>query len=149
MEQSSNIATDPLCTIPRVGSSVSDVVHWFNIKVIGERREVVEYLSWSGLVWELRLKYDWYFKYRAALLQVKYPKFEIQTTWGNEPAGGKTLEKIRKDKISGKKATITKHKNSLKKVKDNWASLFPIEDDPDYQRAIEKIGRLEIELQSL
>lgn len=60
-----------------------------------------------------------------------------------------TLEKIRKDKIRGKKATITKHKNSLKKAKDNWASLFPIEDDPDYQRAIEKIGRLEIELQSL
>jgi len=83
------------------------------------------------------------------LLQVKYPKFEVQATWGNEPAQGKTLEKIRKDKISGKKATITKHKNSLKKAKDNWASLFPIEDDPDYQRSIEKIGRLEIELQSL
>ncbi len=139
----------PLCTIPRAGSSVSDVVHWFNIKVIGERREVVEYLSWSGLVWELRLKYDWYFKYRAALLQVKYPRFEVQTAWGNEPAAGKTLEKIRRDKISGKKATITKHKNSLKKAKDNWVSLFPIEDDPVYQRAVEKIDRLEFELQSL
>lgn len=126
-----------------------DVVHWFNIKVLNQKREVVEFLSWSGLKWELRLKYDWYFKYRAALLQVKYPKFEVQTFWGNEPAKGKTLEDIRKNKIRAKKSKITEYKNKLKKAEASWSSLFPIEDDIDYQKAVKKIERLESELQCI
>ena len=126
-----------------------DRVHWFNIKVINEKRETIEFLSWSGLKWELRIKYDWYFKYRAALLQVKYPKYEVQTYWGNQPATGKTLEEIRQDKIRSKKAKITEYKNKLKKAESSWSYLFPIEDDSDYQRAVEKIKRLEFELQSL
>jgi hypothetical protein len=130
-------------------NSVYDVVHWFNIKVINQKRETVEFLSWSGLKWELRLKYDWYFKYRAALLQVKYPRFEVQTYWGNEPATGKTLEEIRQGKIRSKKSKITEYKNKLKKAESNWVSLFPIEDDISYQKAVEKINRLEFELRSL
>ena len=142
-------AESPAFLVGAVGSSVSDVVHWFNIKVINHRRESVEFLSWSGLKWELRLKYDWYFKYRAALLQVKYPKFEVQTYWGNEPATGKTLEEIRQSKIRAKKSKITEYKNKLKKAELNWSSLFPFEDDVDYKRAVEKINRLEFELRSL
>jgi len=143
-----------LAQIPQLGVSgvvlsVSDVVHWFNIKVINHKRDIVEFLSWSGLKWELRLKYDWYFKYRAALLQVKYPKFEVQTYWGNEPATGKTLEEIRQGKIRAKKSKITEYKNKLKKAELNWSSLFPIQDDIDYQRAVEKIKRLEFELRSI
>ena len=132
-----------------VSFSVSDVVHWFTIKVINSNREIVEFLSWSGLKWESRLKYDWYFKYRAALLQVKYPKFEVTTYWGNEPATGKTAEEIRSAKIRAKKSKITEYKNKLEKAKANWSSLFPIEDDNQYKRAVEKIKRLEFELQSI
>jgi len=143
-----NEALNPRLRLGDVDSSVSDVVHWFNIKVIN-KREIVEFQSWSGLKWKLRLKYDWYFKYRAALLQVKYPKFEVQTYWGNEPATGKTLEEIRNAKIRAKKSKITEYKNKLEKAKKTWSSLFPIEDDIDYQRAVEKINRLEFELRSI
>lgn len=145
----SRIAANPASCQTAVGSSVSDVVHWFTIKVINHRREIVEFLSWSGLKWELRLKYDWYFKYRAALLQVKYPRLEVQTFWGSEPATGKTLEEIRQAKIRAKKSKITEYKNKLKKAELNWSSLFPIEDDIDYKKAVEKINRLEFELRSL
>jgi len=143
-----NEALNPSLRVGDVDSSVSDVVHWFNIKVIN-KREIVEFQSWSGLKWKLRLKYDWYFKYRAALLQVKYPKFEVQTYWGNEPATGKTLEEIRNAKIRAKKSKITEYKNKLEKATTTWSSLFPIEDDIDYQRAVEKINRLEFELRSI
>ncbi|MCP9763818.1 hypothetical protein [Lacihabitans soyangensis] len=131
------------------GSSVYDVVHWFSIKVIDEKRKVVEFVCWDGLKWQLRLKYDWYFKYRAALLQVKYPRLEVNCYWGNEPATGKTLEEIRLDKIRAKKSKITQYRNKLEKAKANWTSLFAIEDDVDYQRAVEKIKRLEFELRAL
>jgi len=143
-----NEALNPSLRVGDVDSSVSDVVHWFNIKVIN-KREIVEFQSWSGLKWKLRLKYDWYFKYRAALLQVKYPKFEVQTYWGNEPATGKTLEEIRNAKIRAKKSKITEYKNKLEKATTTWSSLFPIEDDIDYQRAVEKINRLVFELMSI
>src|SRR5690606_1187671 len=105
--------------------NIADRVHYFNIKAINGNREIVEFLSWSGLRFDLRMKYDWYFKYRAALLQVKYPKFQIDVFWGNEPAQGKTLEQIRESKIRAKKAKITEIKNKLQKAKDNWSSLFP------------------------
>ena len=129
--------------------SVYDVVHWFNIKVINNRRDVVEFYSWSGLQWRLRLKYDWYFKYRAALLQVKYPKLEVQIQWGNETATGKTLAEIHKAKITAKKATITKYKNKLQRARETWSDIFPIEDDIHYLKAVEKINRLENEFKQL
>ncbi|HLW38896.1 MAG TPA: hypothetical protein VKX31_00800 [Brumimicrobium sp.] len=129
--------------------NIADRVHYFNIKAIANNRETVEFLSWSNLRWELRLKYDWYFKYRAALLQVKYPKFDIQIFWGNEPAQGKMLAMIQQGKIKAKRAKITEIKNKLEKAKKNWCSLFPIEDDPTYQRAIEKLQGVETELNEL
>jgi hypothetical protein len=144
-------------------TNVSDVVHWFNIKVLDQKRQKVDFLSWSGLKWELRLKYNWYFNYRAALLQVKYPKFQVQTTWGNEPATGKTLEEIRKSKISSKKATITKAKNNLagylaefEHYKKSYIEIFPIEDQLKYKEFLQniallkdKVNRLEFELRTL
>jgi hypothetical protein len=98
---------------------------------------------------ELRLKYDWYFKYRAALLQVKYPKYIVECIWGNEPAQGRTLQQIRESKIRAKKAKTSELNNKIIIAKKNWARLFPIEDDILYQKAIAKIGRLESELKSL
>jgi hypothetical protein len=126
--------------------NVSEVVHWCKIKVINEKREIVEVISWSGYKWELRLKWDWYFKYRAALMQVKYPKLEVQFTWGSEPATGKTLQQIQSDKIRAKRSKISQYKNKLQKARDHWSSLFPIEDDEHYQKACEKIKKLEFEL---
>ena len=131
-----------ICNVDRV----YDVVHYFNIKVLNQKRELVEFLSWSGLKWHLRIKYDWYFKYRSALLQVKYPKFTVDTCWGNEPAQGKTLEQIRQNKIRAKKSKITEYKNKLQKVKDNWSCLFPIQEDINYNKALTKIIALESEL---
>ena len=126
-----------------------DVVHWFTIKVLNHKREVIEFYLWDNLRFKLRIKYDWYFKYRAALLQVKHPRFKVETYWGNEPAIGKTLLQFKKDKIKSKKSKITEYKNKLNLAKQNWISLFPIEDDPFYQKAEMKINRLENELKIL
>jgi len=126
-----------------------EVVHFVVIKVYDKRGgTLIELLKWTGLKWELRIKYDWYYRYRAALLQVKYPKFEVNTIWGNEPATGKTLQEIRQSKIRARKAKITEYKNKLEKFKKSWVSIFPFEDDQYYQRAVHKISRLEAELLS-
>lgn len=129
--------------------NVNEVVHWYIVKVLNDKREVVECLKWSGLKWELRLKYDWFFRYRAALLQIKYPKFEVVSNWGNEPAQGKTLNEILDVKIRVKKAKITEYKNKLQRFKDSYNELFPMRQNKDYQKALAKILSLEIELEDL
>ena len=130
-------------------STVNQVNHWVKITVktrLGG--DVVESLSWSNLRWHTRCRFGWYFNYRAALLQIKYPKYEVNMTWGNDAKPKTQLEKLQ-DKITGKKATITKFKNLLKKAEDSWTDLFPITTNPDYLKAVEKIQRLEGELEYL
>lgn len=137
-------------------------VYFFNIKMMATKPgEILEYLSWQGLRWELRLKYDWYFKYRAALLQVKHPKYIVETTWGSEPAQGKTLAELITTKARAKRGTITKYRNKLdayvqefESYKSGYSKLFPIEQEADYRRYVAsielaeaKIKRLESELE--
>ena len=139
-------------------------VFFYNIKVMATKPgDVIQFLSWSGLRWELRIKYDWFFKYRAALLQVEYPKYIVETTWGSEPAQGKTLEELITTKVRSKRATITKSRNKLaafvqefETYKSGYSKLFPIEGEADYKRYIAsielaeaKIKRLEAELKEL
>lgn len=123
---------------------------WFIIRVRNPKNlDQVEFVKWSNMTMEIRMKYDWYFKYRAALLQVKYPKHNVITNWGSEPASGKAKEHILNDRIKGKKATLTKYKNILQNAEKNWNSLWPIADDLYYQKALAKILRLESELDEL
>lgn len=130
--------------------STFDRVHFFNIRLLDPKsRKTIQFLSWSNLRWEIRLKYDWYFKYRAALLQVEHPKHIIETFWGNEPAVGKSLEQITALKIRSKKAKITEYKNKIARYTLEWNELFSYEDDIKYIRAIEKIEKLELELKEL
>ena len=128
-------------------NNATEVVHFFNIKVYNSKPgDVIEFLSWSGLRFDLRMKHDWYFKYRAALLQVKHPRAIVECTWGSEPATGKTLEQILEQKRRAKRAKVTKYINLLQKARLNWSSLFPIEEDAQYQRAVAKIERIKAEL---
>ncbi len=130
--------------------NVNERVHWVMIRVTTKLGgELVEWIKWEGLPWAVRCKWGWYFKYRSALLQVKYPRYEVQMTWGNEPATGKSLQQILKQKISAKRGQLTKFRGLLHQARMNWTELFPIDHEPDYQKAVAKIERLEREYQEL
>ena len=109
----------------------------------------------ENLYWEVpkrMMKWKWYFEYRTALLQVKYPKAYIESAWGQrEPEQSlEVLKQIRlKHKISAKKRKITEWKNKIKTYKDEWTSLFPIEEDPQYIQAMNKVKEKEDELNNL
>jgi hypothetical protein len=130
--------------------NVNERVHWVLVRVTTKLGgELVEWIKWEGLPWAVRCKWDWYFKYRAALLQVKYPRYEVQRTWGNAPATGKTLRQLLMQKISAKKGQVTKFRSLLHQARMNWTELFPIEDEPDYRKAVAKVARLESECKEL
>lgn len=128
--------------------SVSDRLHWVVIKVKTRfgNCDLVELLKWDGLRFELRMKYDWYFKYRAALCQVKHPKFQVELSWGNEPASPKHMNDVIKGKITAKKRVVTETENKLRKAESSWTEMFPIDEHPLYSKAKGKLSRLKLEL---
>lgn len=123
-------------------------LHWVVIKVKTRfgSGDLVEFSKWDGLRFELRMKYDWYFKYRAALCQVKYPKYDIELSWGNEPASPKHMNDVIKGKITAKKRVVTETENKLRKAESSWTEIFPIDEHPLYSKAKGKLSRLKLEL---
>lgn len=124
-------------------------VHWFIIKVYDQRGPSgtqLYFLKWDNLRWDLRLKYDWYFKYRAALLQVKYPRATVDCYWGNDSATGKTRQQLLRAKITNKKGRITSYKNKIERIRSNWDGLFEPEVLPMFNKLVDKLAEMEDEL---
>ncbi len=125
------------------------MVFWVTIKVYDTSHDLVDFLQWANLRYETRLKWDWYFKYRAALLQVKYPRAEVRIMSGSQPAQGKTRQQLVAQKIKAKKAKVTEYRRKMQLAVMNWNSLFPIEENASYLKALAKIERLEAEIMFL
>lgn len=105
----------------------------------------------TGFSFKNFAKWMWFFKYRAALYQVANPKHIVDFRTGSFDYVPPIEQKIKKlkDDIQGKKATITKIENRMKKGKAEWNELFPIEQDRFYIQAGDKVARLKTELQIL
>lgn len=130
-------------------NSAFDVVHYFKIEVfyLNPRRRI-EVKVWDDMLWNVRIKWDWYFKYRAALYQVQNPKAVIEVTWGNYPASNKrSIEQICKNKLIAKKRKLSTYINKLETYKSSWNSLFEIDQDPIYNQACKKIEKIKNELE--
>lgn len=123
--------------------------YYFIVKVYDRQRNLIECLQWTDMRYEIRLKWDWYFRYRAALLQVKYPRCEVQTFFGSEEPSRRTQQQILLNKARAKQRKLTQYKNLLGHARKDWNSLFPIEEDLLFQKAINKIQTLETELKTL
>jgi len=130
--------------------NVGERVHWVII-VVKTRMggQTLWWKKWENLPWNTRTKFDWYFKYRAALAQVNNPRAEVEFRWGHEPATGNTLEIAYKNKLKGKRATITKFENAIKEAESTWDQLFPITDDIRYINKKRKLERLHMEYNEL
>lgn len=110
--------------------------------------DIIKVLRWDNMRPELFLKWQWYFKYRAALLQVQHPKQLVTYNSGVIEPTGKTAEQMHNQLISRKKANITKNKNILcsaenkaEEAKKFWWSMLPIEEDKDFKELIDFINK--------
>lgn len=133
--------------------NTASVVFWVMIKIheagikTGVHKPRV--IRWDNLPWAVRTKWDWYFKYRAALEQVQHPRAHIDFTWGTSEPDTRTAERILADQVSRQQGKVTKIKNLLFKARAEWNDLMPIEDYPHYQRSIEKLKAEQAELDAL
>lgn len=127
-------------------------LHGFIIKVYaGEypNSDIIEVYKWSGYKLHQFTKWMWYFDYRTALLRVKYPRNYIRAVKFDEPLTPKSEKEILKSRISSQKGQVTKIKNAIRKAKQHWDYLFPIEDEDSYKRAIVKLEEAEKKLKEL
>ena len=104
---------------------------------------------WDGYTLEQFQRWTWYFRYRAALLQIKYPRHIVELKTGSFDAKPKLKSQIIKKRITAKKRQITKTMNLLAKAEKHWDELFPIHEDELYKKAVTKLGRLKTELRAL
>ena len=100
----------------------------------------IHFMIWKDLPWFIMCKYKWYFDYRAALLKVNYPKFKVDHTWGKYEKKGKSRMEHLKTKYAAAKGQVTKMENQIAKAEKNWNKLFPIEDNPGYQKYLVKLS---------
>ena len=135
------------------------LMHWHQIKVYKSdvpHGEVKESLFWNGLSMEQMNKWRWYFIYRAALLQVKYPRLRVEHQWGSSPAEGKSLINALISRRSFYAGRITMWSRKIREAEQEWNELFPIQEHALYQKAIaklqatrEELKRIENELEKL
>lgn len=98
--------------------------------------------EWEGL--RLRQITDrwWFFRRVACKMQLEEPlkifDFVITRSVSRENKEAYLAKKMR-DKVTAAKATVTKIDNAITAAKQNWNSLFPIEDDDAYQKAQAKL----------
>lgn len=129
--------------------ALPDVTHWVVIKVYtASERKLAVYKHWGNMTLDQRLKWGWYFRYRAARYQVENPRSDVDFMWGSTPKENR--EEINHiNKLRSKKAKITEFTNKLAKARDSWTGLFPIEQDSLYQQAAAKVERLKAELEAM
>lgn len=106
---------------------------------------------WTGLRFHIFNKYRWYFRYRCALLQVKYPMryVELRNFDYDFVPTHEIILKRKKNLMIAQRALLTKSVNRLEGYEKNWVSLFPIEKDELYQKALFKIESVKVKLRSL
>jgi len=94
------------------------------------------------------VKWDWYFKYRAALVQVQNPRAEVHVYMGRELKSPVDLEKNKKNKVRACKAKITEMKNKLQRAyaKAAETELFGIDDHPHVVNWKARLEKKEAEL---
>ncbi len=102
----------------------------------------VEKKYWYGFNIEWFQRWNWFFKYNAALLQIKYPKYDVDVKWGAkkpdliEDFNVLKHRKAKKD-ITTCKRMITKYENAISQYIDiQQQTLIPDWENSKYQKAL-------------
>ena len=101
--------------------TVASRAFWVTIKVYGGKYptdQILEIYSWKG-PWHVRKKWNWYFKYRAALFQVQNPKNLVEFFCGSKEPDLRT----KRDFIIKAERKIEKYRTELEILEDELNNL--------------------------
>jgi len=108
-------------------------------------------MKWDGLSFAQANKYDWYFRYRAALFQIETPQQFIEIRKWNYPHVDPVKVQLLRlqNKLIAAKGAVTKIEGQLTLARNNWNALFPIEEEPLWGKAQEKLERKRKEVREI
>lgn len=113
---------------------------------------VTAHCEWTGLALPMLVKYKWYFKYRASLLQIAHPKkhffFTINRTFETADQRKALIQTIT-NKLRNAKSKLTQATTKLNLIKSGWNELFPVEQHPDYKKVEQELERREARIREL
>jgi len=95
----------------------------------------------NDMTFDFIIRWKWYFIYRAALLQVKYPRGFVEFTHGGyeyilpEDEHKKKVYNL----LVAAKRKRTEFENKIVKARQQWDELFPIEEHPYWVKVEEKL----------
>ncbi|MDR2207152.1 MAG: hypothetical protein LBE36_13470 [Flavobacteriaceae bacterium] len=118
----------------------------------GKQRALKELMYFKDdMKFDLFMKWQWYFKYREALIRVAHPRWYVDIDMGSYDYVPKIEEEITrlKNKIKAAKSKITEWSNKLSEVENNWDKLFAITEDERYHNTINKINEKRFNLKNL
>jgi len=103
---------------------------------------------WTGFRFEQYNKYRQWFRYRAALIQVQHPKqyVEVYEYHYQHVPEKEEMQKRLQNKLKSAKAKHTEYTNKMNRARQGWKELFPIEDHPAYQKAMEKVQEKQMQI---
>lgn len=106
--------------------------------------------TWDNYTFSQYMRWKWYFRYRAAMLQVQHPKQAVEIIEFHWNLSDKEIEKIAyKNKLVAARATLTKLEDKVAAFVANWNLLFPYENEPSYQAALLRIEAQKVKVQEL
>ena len=111
--------------------------------------EVVYYKN--DMTFEFFIRWQWYFKYREALLRVQNPHAFIELTHGGYEyilPEDIYIKKVHNLLIAAKRKR-TEFKNQIDNARKYWNELFPIEEHPKWIKVQEKLRYYEERVISL
>lgn len=114
--------------------SVQKQLHW--VRITKNHHDVV-YLR-IDLPSPVLIKWMWFFKYRAALIQVANPRADIKLEHGSSLVEIRQQEMIDhiNSQIKRLNAKICKNKELIQRTIEEWDELLPIEESPAYEKAM-------------
>lgn len=135
----------------------SSPIYFFEVTVYTKKfgGVFIEKKYWSGYNIEWFQKWNWYFKYCAALLQIKYPKYDVDIKWGAkkpELVEDFNILKQRKAKqdITTCKRMITKYEKAISQYKEiEQLKLIPDWENPKYLKALTTLDKYKHRLAEL
>ena len=105
---------------------------------------ILKHRQWTGLRLQQLTKYSWYFRYRAALIQIENPKFyiyfSINKTYEIYDQRTELIQTI-KNKLTNAKGKLTQATLRINTAKTAWNSLFPIEEHPSYIKMTDELEK--------
>lgn len=125
-----------------------------SVRVKRQYAEHVEKIVWRGMSFQHMQRWEWYFRYREALLRVRYPRHYIEYgVYSYMPAGSESVN-MDAHRLALAKRQLTKFRLKIADKREQWLRSDPmgltrIEDTPNWLKVTERLEVLESNVNAL